>query len=237
MILRRTGVPLTIFFTAIFFSGCAVHSPMSEMLMFQEKKTFNGETYKARYSHSLAGITNNIYSESAVINYAQKEGMGSTDTEYNHQSLPAIMTNFIFMSDKIDRISASIGVGGSLGADVTLRLYKDWYVSGVMVLPDSEAGQVILQKRIKNGPATGVSVGVTYQREYQYLGIENVDCGFCFPSDDFYTRSVGLRTVAVLAPPSEYGESSVFVHLTGSVNYDITMETIFPKVGFSVGLY
>lgn len=232
----RTGATVIICLTVIFFSGCAVHSPMSEILMFQEKEASNGKTYKARYSHSLAGITNNIYSESAVIKYAQKEGMGSTDTEYNHQSLPAIMTNFIFMSDKIDRIAASIGVGGSLGADVTLRLYKDWYVSGVMVLPDSEAGQIILQKRIKNGPATGVSIGVTYQREYQYLGVKNVNC-FCFPSDDFYTRSVGFRTVALLSAPSEYGKSGTFVHLTGSINYDITMETIFPKVGFSIGLY
>jgi hypothetical protein len=162
--------------------------------------------------------------------------MGSDGTEYNHQSLPTIMTNFIFMSNKIDRVAASVGVGGSLGADVTLRLYKDWYVSGVVTLPHSEAGQVILQKRIKNGATSGLSVGVTYQREYQYLGIKNVDC-FCFPSDNFYTRSVGLRAVALLAPPSEYGESSFFVYFTGSLNYDITMETVFPKVGFSIGLY
>ncbi|MDZ7659042.1 hypothetical protein [Fodinibius sp.] len=236
MIPCRTGAIVIIFLSVIFFSGCAVHSPMSEMLMFQEKKAYNGETYRARYSHSLAGVTNNIYSESAVINYAKKEGMGGADTEYNHQSLPAITTNFIFMSDKIDRIAASIAVGSSLGADVTLRIYKHWYVSGVMTLPRFEAGQVILQKRIKKGPATGVSIGATYQREYQYLGIENVDC-FCFPSDDFYTRSVGLRAVALVAPPSEYGESGVFVHFTGSLNYDITMETLFPKVGFSVGLY
>lgn len=233
---HKAGATVIVFFTAIFFSGCAVHSPMSEMLMFQEKKANNGETYKARYSHSLAGVTNNIYSESSVIDYAKKEGMGNADTEYNHQSLPAIMTNFIFMSDKIDRIAASIGVGGSLGADVTLRLYKDWYVSGVMVLPDSKAGQIILQKRITNSTYTGLSVGITYQREYQYLGVENVDC-FCFPSDDFYTRSAGIRTVLLLTAPSGYGESGTFVHLTGSINYDITMETVFPKLGFSIGLY
>jgi outer membrane PBP1 activator LpoA protein len=38
MIPYKMGVTVTILLAAVFFSGCAVHSPMSEMLMFQEKK-------------------------------------------------------------------------------------------------------------------------------------------------------------------------------------------------------
>ena len=222
---------------AIFLSGCAVHSPMSEMLMFQQKEGYNGKTYKSRYSHSIVSVTSNLHSPARINKYAEQQEPTRSDRRYNYNTAPTILTNLIFMSEHSDRFAFSVGVGNNIGIDATAKVYEDLFLSGAASLASSPQGQIILQKRLLDGTPTGLSVGISYQRNSLYVPIDGAGCGFCFPSEDFGTNSVGIRTVGLLAPPSQYGKSAFFLHFTGSINYNMSIEMVYPKIGISLGIY
>ena len=230
----RLFIPFTIVFM---LSGCATHAPMSEMLMFQQKEDYDGKIYQSRYSHSILSLTINLYSPEAVNIYAEKRDPTGNDTQYDYRYATSLMTNAIFMSDQTKNFAVSLGFGNDIGIDATIKLFNKTYLSSAIDVLNDQQGQIIIQRRILDGTPTGLSLGVTYQRNYQYVAIDGVSCGFCFPSEEFFTNSVGFRTVGIVAPPSRYGKSSFFLYVTGSVNYDLTIETVYPKIGFSLGFY
>lgn len=225
------------FIIVFVITGCAVHSPMSEMLMFQQKEDYEGRKYRSRYSHSLLTFTANLYPADAVNSYTEGIDPTGEDSRYDYRTATSLMTNAIFMSDRSDNIAVSLGIGNDVGIDATIKLINDMYLSGSADI-FSEQGQIIIQKRLFDGTPAGMSLGVTYQRIYQYVPIDGkFGCGFCFPSEEFFSNSIGIRTVGILAPPSRYGKSAFFLYATGSINYDLTIRTLYPKVGFSIGFY
>lgn len=94
-------------------------------------------------------------------------------------------------------------------------------------------GGLILQRRLLDGNPVGLSLGVTYIRNYQRVG----DLGFLSNYSEFYTSSAGIRTVVFLSSRSVYGSSQLFLYGTGSINYDFNVKVIYPKVGVAMGFY
>jgi hypothetical protein len=210
---------------------------MSEMLMFQEKKDSSGKTYQSRYSHSIISYGIELYSPKVLNEYAEERYPTSNDNRYDYRNATTLMTNAIFMSDKTDRIAFSVGLGTNIGLDATAKLFDKTYLTTAIDILNSQQGQVILQNRIFDGNPIGLSLGLSYQRNHQYVQIDGVRCGLCFPSEEFFTHSIGLRSVGLISAPSYDGSPALFIYVMGSVNYDVTMDTIYPKIGFSLGLY
>lgn len=217
--------------------GCAIHSPMSEMIMFHEKEDRYGRKYDSRYSHSVASVTTNLYSSKVINEYAEVNYPTGEDTQYDYASAATIMTSAIFMADGTNNFAVSLAIGNNFGLDATAKLFGRTYLTGALSIGPRSQGLIVLQQRLKDGNPFGLSLGLIYQRNYQYVPIDGVSCGFCFPSEEFYTNSIGIRSVGLMAPPQGYGDSKFFLYMTGSINYDITMETFYPKIGFALGLY
>jgi len=208
---------------------------MSEMLMFHKKKALNGEKYTARYSHAVLNIASDLYPAHAVNTYtAQKEHHNTS--RYRYSNYPTIMTNAIFMAANNDRVALSVGVGNNFGADATLRLLGQTYLTGT--IDAYRQGQVILQERLLDGNFLGLSLGASYIRNYQYVEEDiDTDCTLCFPHTEYYTHSFGIRAVGLFAPPANYGKSKFFIHVTGSINYDTGIKVVYPRIGIAFGVY
>lgn len=225
-------ISLLIFFAA----GCAIHSPMSEMLMFHEKATMDGETYQARYSHTLLSVTTNIYAEREFLQYANRYYPLNSDESYDYQPPQSVVTHAIFMSDKTDKVVLSLVFGNALGADATAKIAGNSYLTGAVNYTGEPQGLLIVQQRLLDGNPVGLSLGVSVVRNYQIIGVDgNWHCVFCFPSKEFYTTSAGIRTVLTLTHPSPAKTARMFLYATGSMNYDFTMKFFYPRVGIALG--
>lgn len=225
-------------FNLIFIlSGCAVHSPMSEMLMFQKKKGFDGRYYRARYSQTLISSTTNLYPKRPIEQYARKLHPESTGESYDYSPAQTFTTNAILLSDKTDKFAVSLAMGNVLGIDATARIWGNLYFTGTISGYEKAQGQLIVQERILDGNPVGLSVGATYLRNYNMVYTGGSGCTFCYPSTDFYTHSIGIRSLIMLTPASPYGLGRPFLYATGSYNYDITMDLFYPRIGIALGFY
>ena len=95
--------------------------------------------------------------------------------------------------------------------------------------------QFIFQYRVLNGNPIGLSIGGVFRKNYRFVSITTESVGG--DHIDYYTNSFGLRSVFTCSPISEYGSSRLFIHGTGSFNYDVTLKTFYPKLGISIGGY
>ena|SRR5690554_6338996 len=83
---------------AVLLSGCAIHNPMSEMLMFKTKKDFiDGREYSAKYSHAFISYTADLYNPEVVVDYANSKG---SNESYTYNTAKAITTHSIFYQIK-----------------------------------------------------------------------------------------------------------------------------------------
>jgi len=217
--------------------GCAVHSPMSEMLMFQKKKSLDGRYYRARYSQTLISSTSNLYPKKPIENYARRLSPETPGESYDYSTPQTFTTNAILISDKTDKFATSLAVGNVLGIDATARILGDLYITGTISGYEKAQGQLIVQERILDGNPVGFSVGATYLRNYNMVYAGGSDCVLCYPSTDFYSHSIGIRTLVMLTPASPYGIGRPFLYATGSYNYDITMDLFYPRIGLALGFY
>ncbi len=69
---------------------------------------------------------------------------------------------------------------------------------------------------------------MSIQDSTESLGIDDID---------FYTNSVGIRSIYTYSDMSVYGTARLFIHGTGSFNYDFTLKAFYPKLGISLGIY
>lgn len=216
-------------------SGCAVHSPMSEMLMFRDKeKPEEDGYYQARYSHALISVTSDYY-PADVMN---REGeVRDPRFSYHYEPARTWATHAIFLSDKTDRVGLSLAFGNGVGGDITVRLHDTYYLTGVLSGDENTAGQVILQKRLADGNPFGVGVGLTYLRNFNAILTDEDGCLTCYPSVRFYSHAAGVRFVFTLSQEAWEERSVPFLYLTGNLNYDFTVETVFPRIGLAFGFY
>ena len=222
-----------------FFASCAIHQPMSEMVMFQEKRAYSDSTYFSKYSHSIASANTDHFLESEIIKYTRENYPEERKLSYGNPI--ALTTNFIFLSEKHKDIGFSVSLAplvmGS-GVDATYNVFGKYYLTAAAGLGRDfrdYQSQFIFQRRVLDGNPIGFSFGAVIRKTYRFVSITTEYVG----GDhlDYYTNSFGIRSVFTYSPISEYGSSRFFIHGTGSINYDITLETFYPKLGISIGVY
>lgn len=232
----RTPVVLTFLLIAL-LAGCAVHSPMSEMVMFQQKEAGpDGDLYLSRYSHSLTSYRNWIYPQSSINRYLSRTERHDQGDAYTYLESHSFSTHAIFMSDRLDDVALSLAFGKGLGVDATTRLFGNTYLTGGLSNPAQPVGQLVLQQRLLDGNPAGLSLGVAFTRNFhKFARID--DCYFCTGARSTYSRAVGLRAVYTLSYPKDKGRSRPFLYATGTWGYDFTFDTWYPQLGVAVGLY
>ena len=221
------------------FASCAIHQPMSEMVMFQQKKALDDSSYYSKYSHSISSINTDLFLESEVVKYTRDNN--SSDKKNGYGNPASFTTNLIFLSPKHKRIGYSFAVEPLIygsGIDATINIFGQYYfTTAVGMARDMRDPQYlfILQRRLINGNPTGLSIGAVFRRRFRYDG---VDVNYITSNNPgFNTTSFGLRTVFTYSPITEYGSSRLFIHSTGSLNYDLTLNAFYPKLGISIGVF
>lgn len=226
-------IVLLVTFAAL-LNGCAIHSPMSEMVMFKTKTDdFDGREYSAKYSHAFASYTADLYDPQVVVDYANSK---SENDSYSYNYARSFATHAIFLSEKVDDFALSLAIGNTVGVDMTARLFGQTYLTGAANVFEGLQGKVILQQRIYDGNPVGLSFGATLSRNYQILQYDSGS--MVFPGlTGYYTTSAGLRFVFMSGGLSFYRTSRSFFYVNGSMNYDFQMKHFYPRMGISFGLY
>jgi hypothetical protein len=237
-------------------TGCAMHAPMSEMVMFHEKESPEG-SYNARYSHALGSFTMHRYDPEAFETYVDNNLSAQGDTTLWPQSTEfGITSNAIFMFEQTDRVAVSLLAGLPFGADATLKLPADIYLSGVGAFDYNNflnnlrgfQSQLILQRRLLDGNPVGASLGISwknanlivpYDAELESVSRGCIACGIRVLGHYkvLQSQSLGIRGVFMISKPTGHGQSRPFLYLTGSYNYDFALDMTYPKIGVSFGFY
>lgn len=220
-------------------ASCAIHQPMSEMVMFQEKKALAGASYYAKYSHSLASVNTDQPLEPALIHYTREHYPEERELSYSNPL--SLTTSLIFLNKKHEKLGISLAIGPLImgtGIDATYNVSGKYYLTaaGGMARGFSDFQcQFILQRRLLDGNPWGLSVGAVVRNRYRHIGITIDYLGEEHIA--FYTQSVGIRSVLTLSPITAYGSPKLFLYGTGSINYDVTLNAFYPKIGVSLGIY
>lgn len=211
---------------------------MSEMLMFQKKTSIEDSTYYANYSHSIISNSNDYYNISEVNSYAyKKRPSNDPDFVYDYEPAKSITTNLIFMPTQKSKVSFSMAIGNPLGIDLTTNIFGNTYLTGAgSAVGDHKFYQFILQQRIFDGNPFGWSLGLTTHKK-SIMVATPTNCPGFYCSKEFDSRSIGVRSVIILAPIKTYGESRPFFHGIISINYDLNLKAFYPRLGLSLGFY
>jgi hypothetical protein len=212
---------------------------MSEMVMFQQKKTSSDSTYYSKYSHSIASANTDHFLESEIVKYTREKYQEGRKLSYGNPI--SLATNFIFLNEKHQNIGLSLSLSpivmGS-GIDATYNIFREYYITAAGGMGRDFRDyqyQFIFQQRILDGNPIGFSVGGVIRKSYRFVGITTNYVGV--DHIDFYTNSYGIRSVFTYSPISDYGSSRLFIYGSCSLNYDVTLKAIYPKLGLSIGLY
>lgn len=221
------------------FASCAIHEPMSEMVMFQQKKSLSDSTYYSKYSHALASYAKDLTPEKAVLDrlghYTESDG---TKHKNDYMTPEVATTSFIFLHEKHKELGVSISISSVLfgsGADFTHNIFEQYYLTGAIGLSPVPQTQIILQRRILDGNPIGLSLGPVLNLSNRYISTYNGS--WIGGSKELYTASLGLRSVLMVAQMADYGEPRLFLHSSFSYNYDLALKVFYPKVGVSIGIH
>ncbi len=225
----------------LLLSSCAVHNPMSEMVMFQKKVERDGTVRYAGYGHAFVGTSIDKYPISGVTDYLNRKN-GRTN-EYEHMKVSSLTTHAMIMDRSNRNFALSIALGFPLGLDLTTKLTHSLYATGSVGLSWYKPfnWQFILQRRLLDGNPTGLSIGAMVVSNHFSYSAERLpdedSCKYC-KSPYISTTSVGVRGVLVMRMEPQYETTDrVFFYANAAYMYDTTMKLWYPKVGFSIGFY
>ncbi|MBO6712087.1 MAG: hypothetical protein JJ892_08385 [Balneola sp.] len=208
-------------FLVLIFTGCATHAPMSEMTMFNVKRS-SAEDSVAKYSnfgiglqYSQIGPTEEGYDKKSEQDYA-----GNDEFEIEDLAIS------IYAIDE-DKFGFGYSLGRASGLDFTTRIRSDFY--GTVSLSMSRSASIILQQRFIANKKGGLSSGFYFSRGVrQYFS----DCRDCFqigPDESENLFHTGIRS-RFLIRDQDLKKSG----FTGSLEVGYVFEIDEPYLGFSV---
>ncbi len=218
----------------LLISGCAIHAPMSEMVMFKDKKV-DGKEYESRMGWGLGSMTVDLTTDKLDSELCE----GQTGDCVSGDE-PSLNTHVLVLTEKLDRVALSVALGAPLGLDATVHVFEDYYMTGsVATISDEIQGQFIFQRRLLDGNPLGLSVGGHLSRLNWVAGAYGDNCTISCWSEhrNLNTMVAGIRSVFTLTRISSYGSTRPFLYLTGSYNYDFKVGMTYPKVGVAIGFY
>lgn len=212
---------LGIIIGTIFLTSCATHAPMSEMTMFNVKRS-STEDSVAKYTNFGIGLQ-----------YSQ---IGPTEEDYDKKSEQDYTGNDEFEIEDFaigiyaideDKFGFGYSLGRASGFDFTTRIRRDFY--GTVSLSMSKSASIILQQRLIANKKGGLSSGLYFSRGVrQYYS----DCRDCFqvgPDESENLFHTGIRTRFLIRDQNL--KKSGF---TGSLELGYIFEIDEPYLGFSV---
>jgi hypothetical protein len=174
---------------AVIAAGCAVHAPVSQMVMFRPADTTVADA---------AGIglsaTHNLTSIQPVARGLQPDSVADDVFNRYERSLAGYAGHFHPSGNFGFAVSAGPAV---LGTDITARLYDDTYLT---IIGSMGGAGARLQQRLVHRPTFGLAAGVGYQRE-QYT----VDGDYNLAVEQLYANAVVVHVVGLHRPSSTYG--------------------------------
>ncbi len=235
---------LLILISLLLGSCAASHMPHSELVMFQERETADGELVDSRYVHGLVSGSQDLVGAGKIL-----ESNPGFESAYIG---PFIFTHLVFMNPIGTSFSAAIGTG--LGFDATFPFLQKYFGKTYLTQSFSPSFtfdkyipnlQTIFQKRLYDGNPFGLSIGAQYQNRAIYFSGKAEGIDDC-PGTGTYMwgcsgsvnrHSVGLRMVATLSDRSKaHLNQQMMMYGAFSLNYDLTHSFIFPSVSLSFTL-
>ena len=194
-----------------FVSGCAIHAPISETIMFHHRDS-------SRIGLVVAG-TRQFTSVDALRRAATREFKHNDALEFSldnggdMEKKAAGLALTAYFDERDFAISTTVGIP-LLGSDVTIHLGREYYVTASA----SMAGglRAILQRPIINTTYFDASAGVAYRSELFFFEAENTlpsdtlypeypggpfSAGLGFPEDAVTVSSFGIRSRIATYPP------------------------------------
>ncbi|PSQ81527.1 MAG: hypothetical protein BRD41_02310 [Bacteroidetes bacterium QS_1_63_11] len=152
------------------FGGCALHTPMSQTLMFHD----DGSTQPShRTSHGIGVVGTGTLSSTHFLRQEANRRF-SVDEAIDNEIEPANVDNRSyalygsFYSDHGFALSATLGT--AIGVDATWKLWRRNYLT---VEGSPGGAQAFLSHRALNRSHLGVAVGTGYRYERKFFDVEN----------------------------------------------------------------
>ncbi|MFB6231258.1 MAG: hypothetical protein ABEL04_08885 [Salinibacter sp.] len=189
---------------ALLLGGCALHTPMSQTLMFHD----DGATRPShRTSHGIGFVGTGTLSSTrflrreATRRFSMEEAI-DTDIDPANLDNRSYALYGSFYSDH--GFAFSVTLGTAVGADATWKLWKRNYLT----IGGSPGGvQAFLSHRTINRPRLGVAVGAGYRYERKFFDVETLfegDAPSQVPTYEVLpVHSAGGRFSIVLRPKPE----------------------------------
>ncbi len=240
--MKKTRFDIILIFSILLssvFASCAIHEPMSEMVMFQQKKSLSDSTYFSKYSHAIASYTKDLTPKKAVLDrlghYTEDDG---EKHENGYMTPEVATTHFIFLHEKHKELGVSIAISSVLfgsGADFTHNIFGHYYLTGAVGFTPVPQTQLILQRRLLDGNPIGLSLGTVLSLNNRYVSTYNGS--IIGGSEELITSSLGIRAVLMAAERADYGAARFFLHSSFAYNYDFALKVFYPKIGVSFGVH
>lgn len=193
------------------FLGCALHQPMSELVMFRNPQLYPDSTYRGGLGLTTLGVE---FFDKKVAN-PRKFGGGLYLSGYR----------------KKPNASFSISAGYAMaGVDLTTSIVPNWYMTaGVSNVGD---GQLILQRVVTNSRDWGIGIGLNGRFTNQSLNSDETRIG----STDRKQYTIGLKSIIVYRPDlhlrkRDRGVYSLNVFAGYSPNNKVPMVTVALSYG------
>jgi hypothetical protein len=211
---------LTLIVISVLFTACGTHAPMSEMVMFNVKRS-SPEDSVAKYTNFGIGLqyANNGPFENEYDEKNEQDYEGVEDS-YNE----SLAISAYWLNDNKFGFGYSLGLAN--GIDFTMRIYDDYY--GTVTTSGNTSIKAIFQKRLFVDEVKGIAAGVYFGRGVQPY--YSADRGFVIgPDKSTSLYHAGLRSSMIFRNKNRRGSG-----FTGSANIGYIFETDEPYIGFSV---
>lgn len=216
--------------------ACAIHAPVSEMVMFNPKQDIVTEneidSLDSKYSNfGISFSGQGQWLNQQLVHDLGREQQGDYNDFEDSNNDYALSINTTFFLKNSDRIAANLSVLPTSGVDVTVKTIENFYLTYGYTAYGGQ--QVLMQRRLRNSATRGVAVGVFYEQIEQFLFDKN--CFFCFgPDERLLLNAAGARMLFV--GHNGFSNRTYFL-FNAKLGYTFDIESPYVSLGFNYGIY